>query len=52
MADAYKIDVNKREWFKSCYKIDKEGNYSHYDFQFTGEEYYDIPSIINEEINY
>ena len=43
--------VQKKEWFKSCYKIDKKGNYSHCDFNFTGEEYYNIPECCKDRMS-
>jgi len=43
--------VQKKHWFKEKYSIDTEGNYIHKEFKFTGEEYFNMPSILDEELH-
>ena len=49
-ANALNDIVLKKKWFKSQYKIDVNGVYIHNEFKFTGEEYYCLPSIIDQEL--
>tara|TARA_S200000501_G_scaffold378919_1_gene444989 strand:+ start:6515 stop:8005 length:1491 start_codon:yes stop_codon:yes gene_type:complete len=43
--------VQKKNWFKKQYTIDTYGNYIHKEFKFTGEEYFNMPMILDEELN-
>ena len=43
--------VKKKDWYKKQYKIDELGNYIHREFKFTGDQYFNMPSIIDEELN-
>ena len=43
--------VKKKDWFKDKYSIDSQGNYIHKEFKFTGEEYFNLPSILDEELS-
>lgn len=49
-ANALNDIVNKKEWFKNKYKINENGEYTHVEFRFSGEEYFNLSSIVEEEI--
>ena len=49
--NAEPFDDTPNTVLRSILGIDKNGNYVHGEFKFTGEEYYNIPSIIDEELN-
>jgi cysteine desulfurase / selenocysteine lyase len=49
-ASALNEIVNKKEWFKNKYNINENGDYIHSEFRFSGEEYFNLTSIVEEEL--